>query len=682
MPETENSASLKPLAAHETSFWKILLAHDGDGDRIRQIFGLAPVSALMNVFMSIMAALSFLDALPFGWVAAWFGLAVSISVYFVYGKYRFKPEKISRLSAGWRRFMIMMAVGISMIWVPIPISAILLLDGKNYLAAMFMTVVMMSGTVVGLSSVPIAAVISMLTVTIPILITSVIALGPLNYVLVSFLMILFVLSVFSLRHSRMVWEMEERGRQIQGSLQRLAQAHENIQLLADTDQMTGLLNRRTFLDFLNKIAQNPSDESARGHACFVVDLDHFKNINDALGHDAGDEYLKIIAKKITLKMGDDCVIARIGGDEFALASHKPVSLSEAEALCAELCAILAHQSHLLDGKMRVGGSVGCALFPQHAHTVQEWLKHADYALRLAKEAERGSHRIFTSEDRRLLGRRTLVTDQLAQAIDNGDIHTAYQPQVDLETSALVGVEALARWTKQDGTSMGPAEFFSLSEDSGRVLDLSALVFEKSIADIGTLRQHGILLPSFSINLHPAQLHHPTRLYPLVDRLAKAMGAAENVVLEITENSIIGRGAESVPQVLVALSQQGFRISLDDFGTGFASLTHLQTLPIRELKIDRNFVRDIAKEPGDQEIIRALLMIAEPRELDVVLEGVETETQKNILLSLGAKLGQGYLFAKPLSIEDLLLFAQDQQRGMGQDVVALPLSPNGPIPRAR
>lgn len=654
MPHLQKHAPLTP--PRENTLAEVLFAKNGDGDRIRQIFSLAPVSALMNVFMALMAARTFIGSVPDWWVVGWTLSAFSISGYFLYGKRRFRPSKITRLSNTWRNFMVGMALFITLIWLPIPIGAMVYLDGENYLGALFMTVVMMTGTVVGLSSVPIAAVTSMVTITLPILIVSVYLYGPLNNVFVSFVMIVVIMSVFSLKHSRMIWQMEERGRQLIGNLRSLAKAHEDIRTLADTDQMTGLLNRRTFMQQIERRIRQPPQDADQGYMCVVIDLDHFKNFNDALGHEAGDQYLCMAANQLTEAFGDQFTIARLGGDEFAMVSDRPMVQRHFEAMGRKIAAVLAHDVELGGRSFRGGGSVGGALFPQHARGAHDWLNHADHALREAKATRRGSFKLFTDNDRVRLDQRLVMEANLACAIDRSEIGAAYQPQIDMRTGALLGVEALARWTNQDGNPISPAEFFSLSESSGRVLDLSDVIFHRILADLEYLGDLGVFLPSISVNLHPAQLHHPERLMPLVNRLADVQGGAKNVMLEITENSIIGRGAENVPAVLNDLAERGFRISLDDFGTGFASLTHLQTLPIAELKIDRNFVRNIDTCPGDQEIVRALLMIARPRNLEVVLEGVETESQRDLILDLGGQIGQGYLFSKPLDLPGLRDFA--------------------------
>lgn len=637
----------------------VLFIKNGEGERIRQIFGLAPISALLNTMMAIIAAKSFYGTVPNPWIATWFVLSVGISAIFLHNKRKFDPTRISRVSAGWRRTMMWTAFGFSLIWAPVPVGAIIFLEGNNYLTAMLMCIVLMTGAVIGMGSVPMAAIVSAFTASVPTLVTSFITYGPLNEIFISFLLFLIVLTIFAIKHSQMIWEIENRGRQVKRSLHKLAKANESIRELADTDQLTGLMNRRSFMRALEqKVADPPSDPDL-GHMCLIVDLDHFKNINDAMGHDAGDVYLQNIADKLMQNLGDDCCLARLGGDEFAVVSNTPITKSQANAMGQKVCDILEHEGRLSGHRFSGGGSVGGALHPIDASGVYDWLNHADHALREAKATKRGSYRIFNRADRKALDQRGELILQLSRAIDAGEIRTVYQPQVDIHTGLVCGVETLARWSTRNGTPISPPDFLELAETSGRVLDLADRIFDRAIYDLQVLADRNLRLPSFSINLHPAQLHHAERLYPLVDRLAAAQGGTDRVVLEITEDCIIGRGAENVPRVLEELSLRGFKISLDDFGTGFASLTHLQNLPISELKIDRSFVRKIEHAPEDQEIIRALLMIAEPRGLNVVLEGIETEAQRMILTGLGAEIAQGYLFAKPLEFETLCEFVQQQ-----------------------
>lgn len=651
-------AAYRPHSAPKPGFWTFLLAIDGEGYRIKQIFGIARVASVMNAIMALMAARSFIGVIPDVWIWLWLALGLGISFYFIYGQIRFDPQRINRVSQGWRHFMVRMSIAITAIWIPIPVGAILWLQGDAYLVAMFMTVVMLAGAVVGFSSLPIAAVTCVITVTLPVLLTSTLRMGPFNSLQASFILLAIVLSIFSIRHSQMVWRMEERGRKNKENHERLAEAHQSIKTLVDTDQMTGLINRATFIRFLDECVRNPPDHPDQQHVCFAIDLDHFKNINDTMGHDAGDAYLRSVAANLKRNFSDKWVVARVGGDEFAMASRTPMTASQANWHGEEASALLAESITFEDTVISGGGSVGSAFFPEHAGGLDDWLKHADHALRIAKSKRRGSFRPFNERDRVKLQKRSRLSDQLCAAIDHGGIRNVYQPQVELGTGRLLGVETLARWTTPDNAVIPPPKFFDLASEVSRVLDLSDVIFRTAISHLKQLSQDGFSVPSFSINLHPAQLHHPERLFPLIEGLAEQMGGAHGVVLEITENSIIGRGAENVPALLQDLSKRGFRISLDDFGTGFASLTHLQTLPISELKLDRSFVQTLETAPEDLAIVRALLMIAAPRALDLVIEGVETDVQRQILMDAGARIGQGYLYSKPLMLDDLKAFLAD------------------------
>ena len=416
---------------------------------------------------------------------------------------------------------------------------------------------------------------------------------------------------------------------------------------AVTDALTGLSNRRHLLDRLNA-AIAEADSGGVRLALMLIDLDGFKELNDTLGHYAGDEVLRQIGPRLRalLRRGD--TLARLGGDEFAVALA-PGDEASASAAALRLRAALERSFDVGDISVHVDASVGIALFPDHARDAVGLLQRADVAMYEAKRMRTG-HEVYASARDRYSRERLSLIGELHGAIAVGQLCVEYQPQVELATRTVRGVEALVRWAHPSLGLLAPAQFLPLAEQSGLTRALTEFVLDRALEQIGERRREGFEL-TVAVNLGPADLldlglpHEVTRLLDARDFPAAALG------LEVSENVVMADPERTV-DVLERLRELGVAISLDDFGAGHSSLAHLKQLNVDELKIDRSFVLRMADDPHDAAIVRLTVDLAHRLGLRVIAEGVETQAAWELLAEFACDQAQGNFLSRPLSGEAL------------------------------
>jgi diguanylate cyclase (GGDEF)-like protein len=417
------------------------------------------------------------------------------------------------------------------------------------------------------------------------------------------------------------------------------------------------MNRRALQDAMQDVfAAAPPTGLVR--PLYLIDLDHFKSINDARGHSVGDRYLSVIGERLRRVSPHASLVARLGGDEFAVVLSAPVEEGRVLEIGQALIDSLSQNVRIDGWEMKAGCSIGVAVAPLHSDDPAELMTYADDALLLVKESGRAGVKVFDLERRNLFVQRATDAALLMLDVARGGIQIAYQPQVSLHDGRLVGFEALARWRHPKRGPVPPPEFLQFAEDNGMILDVSAAILDQIRADICGWRARGLEFGRIAVNLHPAQLSHPIELDVQLEAL-RAICGAERITLEVTENCVMGRGMENIPALLRELSGRGHRISLDDFGTGFASLSHLTELPIDEAKIDRKFVSATPDGMPDMTIVRAIYDMARPRGIHVVAEGVETEAQRSSLAALPDIEAQGWLFGKPMPAVDVPAFIRGE-----------------------
>jgi diguanylate cyclase (GGDEF)-like protein len=414
------------------------------------------------------------------------------------------------------------------------------------------------------------------------------------------------------------------------------------------DPLTGLPNRSLLLDRLNHWAARAERDRSTA-AMLFVDLDNFKVINDALGHDRGDRLLCAVAERLTAELRPSDTIARVGGDEFVVFCEDIASEHEALAMVDRLVRALEAPFDLGGQSQHATASIGIAL--GDGQTLPEALiRNADVAMYRAKERGRARYELFDDEMRERSVSWLETEGELRRAIENGELHNVYQPIVWPRSGRIVGFEALVRWHHPERGVVSPADFIPVAEQSGLIVPLGNVVLEQACAEAVRWNRKRVASAReplrVAVNFSPRQLSHPHAVATVVDTLERTGLAPELLCVEITESALVEDGAATLG-TLEALKQLGVRLALDDFGTGYSSLTYVRRFPIDTLKIDRSFIDGIAGSSEDEAIVTAVLSMGRALGVQVVAEGVETEEQATRLRTLGCKLAQGYLFSRPV-----------------------------------
>ncbi|MDA9440313.1 diguanylate cyclase [Bradyrhizobium sp. CCBAU 51745] len=422
------------------------------------------------------------------------------------------------------------------------------------------------------------------------------------------------------------------------------EARAEIARLAYHDILTGLPNRAQ----LRHLITTAIDACPTGShvALAFLDVDHFKDVNDTLGHAAGDELLIQLAQRLREQIGPEDMLGRLGGDEFViLLPHR--NAESAERVATRITEALAAPLRLGSKLMPMSASIGISLYPDHATDIDTLMQQADAAMYMAKQAGRSTHCMFNAEMNGLTEQRLAMIAALRRAIAEGALSLFYQPQIRSCDGAVHGVEALARWHDAVLGDVSPAKFIPLAEECGLIEQIGLWSVREACRQMAAWRRAGLNLPSVSVNLSPINFRNVTLAARLQDVLAEHDLPPDALMLEITEGTFMQDGAAAL-ETMHAIRALGIGLSVDDFGTGYSSLSRLAHLPIRELKIDRSFMRDIEKDAGALAIATAVVRVGQGLRLTVVAEGVETEGQRKMLAELGCDVVQGFLYAPALA----------------------------------
>lgn len=444
---------------------------------------------------------------------------------------------------------------------------------------------------------------------------------------------------------------EQDLRRVNALLSQLDQARMSLQQAANYDALTNLINRRGFNQmFAEKLSQKTSEGGML--AVMFLDIDHFKRINDSLGHDAGDALLKVIAHHIksSVRSHED-VVARFGGDEFCIL----ISLhdrEEARGMAQRIMLKMKEPIELAGRRMVMTTSIGISLFPEDGTTCEELLKHADLALYQSKGAGRNGLHFFNSSLKNRATMELQLEEELRQALreENG-LTLYYQPIFELKTGRVTKLEALIRWQHPLHGLLTPDRFIAIAESNGLIAELDNWVLRRACRDLGELSSHGCEELKIAWNCSPLNLAREELADEIEHALRSAGVAPERLELEVTENALMG----NIANTLVLLRQiraLGVSLSIDDFGTGYSSLAYLKRLPLNTLKIDRSFILDIPKATADMEIVQAIIVMAHTLHLQVVTEGVESLEQYDFLERSGCDFIQGYLLSRPVPLNEL------------------------------
>jgi len=422
-------------------------------------------------------------------------------------------------------------------------------------------------------------------------------------------------------------------------------AEQRLFQLAHYDSLTGLPNRLYTLDRLQHMLVH-GERYERRLAVLLIDLDRFKMVNDTLGHAAGDDLLRQVVRRVGPHLRASDIFGRIGSDEFAVIVPDLGTGQEPANVARKLVDTLVAPFRIGEQDVFIGASIGIAVFPDDARDAETLLRYADTAMFRAKEAGRGSWCFHTPQmNERALERLRLETD-LRQALERGEFELHYQPKVSCASGEIVGLEALLRWNHPQRGLVLPAEFVPVLEETGLIVPVGGWALATACRQLASWRQAGCGRVSVAVNLAARQLEDPGLIDTVHRALADSKLEAGGLELELTE-SVLMRNAEHVIATLGELRRLGVRFSVDDFGTGYSSLAYLKRFPLDALKVDRSFVQDIAADPDDASITRAVITMAHQLKLKVVAEGVETNAQLTLLIANQCDEIQGYLFSKPL-----------------------------------
>lgn len=463
------------------------------------------------------------------------------------------------------------------------------------------------------------------------------------------------------------WTRKDELNQVVHSLnsmrKKLYQSYCDIEHQSLHDHLTGLPNRRLLEDRLIHELQQ-SERIQQYGALLFVDLDHFKLLNDSLGHNTGDEVLRVIAKrfKSVVRQGD--TVTRIGGDEFIillsmLSPNSTEASQEAQQIARKIQKQLNENFHLKGHDYRITASIGITLYKGISVDCDSILKHADNAMYQAKADGRNLIRLYQSEMQEAADRRLSTERKLHQAINNEEFILHYQPKYDQDRN-IVSAEVLIRWQKPGGVLVPPDQFIQIAEDSGLIIPIGIQVikmaFQQAAARIDQFRQAG--LKNIAINISPRQFNDPELADIIISEINNIGLDPDFFIFELTEEAFV-KNIDKTIEIMNILKRQGFNLSIDDFGTGYSSLRYLKEFPLDELKIDQSFVNNIVQSPEDAAIVSTIIAMAKNLGLNVVAEGVETEEQLQMLVYYDCQMLQGYLLSRPVDYAAFIDLLQQQ-----------------------
>jgi diguanylate cyclase (GGDEF)-like protein/PAS domain S-box-containing protein len=420
--------------------------------------------------------------------------------------------------------------------------------------------------------------------------------------------------------------------------------------LAHYDSLTGLPNRVLFMDRLHqdlRIAQR------NGHSVTLIflDLDRFKEVNDALGHDAGDQLLKETARRLKICVRASDTVARLGGDEFTIILNNFNDSASLELLAQNILGRLAEPFRIGEEMIYLTTSIGITIYPNDATDVEVLLKNADQAMYAAKDEGKNRYSYFTASMQQAAQLRMRMASDLRAALSSDEFIIHYQPIVELASGSIYKAEALIRWQHPVRGLVSPADFIPVAEDTGLIIEIGDYVFGQAAQQAAKWRQ---LKPNFqiSVNKSPVQFKANRNIHEAWLKHLSAMGLpGDSLVIEITEGLLLD-ASEPVIRQLQEFHQQGLQIAIDDFGTGYSSLAYLKKFDIDYVKIDRSFTRNIQPGSDDMALCEAIIVMAHKLGLHVIAEGVETVEQRDLLLAAGCDYAQGYLFSRPVPPEEM------------------------------
>ena len=432
---------------------------------------------------------------------------------------------------------------------------------------------------------------------------------------------------------------------------------------ANHDFLTGLKNRYYFINYLQTLVAT-LQRSQTWSYLLLIDLDHFKTINDSLGHDVGDHLLQEVSKRIESQKDSGSLLARLGGDEFVVVGLEYKDKTEcrlkAESMAKSILATLKESYNVDLHNLYISASIGVSLIDGENDDANRLIKEADIALYEAKERGRDGVIVFDDAMQKRVEHNLEIEQFLHFALNNNEITLNYQPQFDRD-GKIIGAETLARWQNKKLGAISPAEFIPIAEQTGSIIKIGHFIIEAAFQALNELEKQGVSIQQFSINVSMRQFFYYDFIDDVFSLCDKYLSeeTRKKVIFEVTE-SIIAEDVDKVIRIMDKIKSLGIRFSMDDFGTGYSSLSYMKRLPIDEIKIDRSFVSELNEASTDQVMVRSILYMAKHFDLQVVAEGVETSEQFDILRKDNCDIYQGYYFSRPLAYDDFIKCYKEQK----------------------
>lgn len=446
-------------------------------------------------------------------------------------------------------------------------------------------------------------------------------------------------------------EQDESGRPVAvfGTVQDISKeqaAARDLEKLAYFDDLTGLANRTLFSRELNRLSSD-AGQGKQQAALLIIDLDHFKEVNDTLGHQAGDQLLGIVAHRLAKTIPEVGFVARLGGDEFAVLVENYDSEAVLDKLCSDIIESISVPASLTLGTVQTNASIGVALAPLHSCEPDELLSFADLALYSSKDQGRGRANYYDPSYSKALGTRISLSNEIRVALDEKRFEAHYQPIVDVGTNTVSSFEALLRLPKSEGGFIPPSEFIPIAESSHLIADLGSFILHEACGEAQSWVDAGLPKRSVSVNVSAAQIWHGD-LEKVIDSALNASGLDPHLLcIELTESVFVADSIERLDGILRRLKERGIQLALDDFGTGYSSLGYLNRLPFDVLKIDRIFVSNVHSSAEKRKMLRGVVSLAKGLDLKVTAEGVETQDELHLVEKLGCDAVQGWIYGKAL-----------------------------------
>jgi diguanylate cyclase (GGDEF)-like protein/PAS domain S-box-containing protein len=434
-------------------------------------------------------------------------------------------------------------------------------------------------------------------------------------------------------------------------------ADERIRHLATHDSLTELPNRALFSERLNALISGAQGKDAR-FAVLFVDLDHFKLINDTLGHQAGDALLKQAAERLRDSVRPTDLVARLGGDEFVVLCQDASDLADIDAVAARMVQSLTNPLHLLDHECRVSASVGIAVYPTDGDSERALMKSADSAMYTAKQEGKNNYRFFSSRLKTESLERVLLENELRHAITRNEFLIHYLAKFDLKTRSISGAEALLRWHHPDLGIIAPARFIPLAEETGLIVPIGAWMLKAVCAQHMTWQRAGFPSLCMSVNLTPRQFNDEHLIASVLSALADSGMAANMLELEISEATLM-QDSQHAAATLASLKRSGVRLAIDNFGASYVSLANIQRYPINTLKVDRSLMRDMDQNAENRLITEAIIALGKSLSVTVIAEGVEARRQAAFLREQACDAMQGFYVNEPSVAADFIRLLQHQ-----------------------